>query len=52
MKKLSFLLYTLIPVAAYVINTDGTNTYAFLDADYLKRGEPQEIIEALDALKK
>lgn len=52
MKKLSFLLYTLIPVAAYVINTDGVVTYAFLDADYLKRAEPQAIIDALDALKK
>lgn len=37
-----------LPLAAtYVINTDGTVTYAFLDADYTKRAEPDEVIAAL-----
>lgn len=44
--------YTLPLAATYVIDTNGMVTYAFLDADYRKRAEPQEIIKALDALKK
>lgn len=44
--------YTLPLAATYIINTDGTVTYAFLDADYRNRAEPATIIEALDKLKK
>ncbi|MFG0290205.1 MAG: peroxiredoxin-like family protein [Rhodopirellula sp. JB044] len=33
--------------ATYVINTSGTITYAFLDADYKKRAEPAEVVEAV-----
>lgn len=33
--------------ATYVIDTDGTITYAFVDADYTKRLEPAEIVEVL-----
>lgn len=44
--------YSLPLAATYVIDTNGVVTYAFLDADYRKRAEPQEIIKALDALKK
>ncbi len=43
--------YTLPLAATYVINTDGVVTYTFLDADYRKRAEPAEILEALDKLK-
>ena len=44
--------YSLPLAATYVSDTNGVVTYAFLDADYRKRAEPQEIIKALDALKK
>lgn len=44
--------YTLPLAATYIINTDGTVTYAFLDADYRKRAEPAAILGALDKLKK
>ncbi len=37
--------------AAYVIATDGTVTYAFLDADYRERAEPQRLVSALQAIK-
>ncbi len=41
-----------LPLAAtYVIDTDGTIKYAFLDADYRNRAEPSDILEALRALK-
>ncbi len=41
-----------LPLAAtYVIDRDGTITYAFLDADYRKRAEPSRIIDALDAIE-
>jgi len=41
-----------LPLAAtYVINTDGTITYAFLDADYTKRADPDEVMAALRDLK-
>lgn len=41
-----------LPLAAtYVINTDGTITYAFLDADYRNRAEPNDVIKALENLK-
>ena len=33
--------------ATYVIDTDGTITYAFVDADYTKRIEPSEIVDVL-----
>ena len=42
-----------LPLAAtYVINTDGKITYAFLDANYKKRAEPESILEALAKLRK
>jgi len=37
--------------ATYVIGTDGVIRYAFLDADYRRRAEPEEIIAALKELK-
>ncbi len=41
-----------LPLAAtYVIDTNGTIQYAFLDADYRNRAEPDEIIEVLNKLK-
>ncbi len=33
--------------ATYVINASGKITYAFLDADYKKRAEPSEVIQAV-----
>ena len=40
-----------LPLAAtYVIDTDGTIRYAFLDADYRNRAEPSDIIEVLNNL--
>ena len=40
-----------LPLAAtYVIDTDGTITYAFVDKDYRKRAEPAEVLEAVKAL--
>lgn len=42
-----------LPLAAtYVIDQDGFIQYAFLDADYRNRAEPDDIIEALKKLKK
>ena len=39
-----------LPLAAtYVIDKSGTITYAFLDADYKKRAEPADVIEAVKA---
>ena len=39
-----------LPLAAtYVINESGRITYAFLDADYKKRAEPADVIEAVKA---
>lgn len=41
-----------LPLAAtYVIAKDGTVTWAFLNADYTKRAEPRDIIDALDGLE-
>ncbi|YCM46956.1 redoxin domain-containing protein (plasmid) [Verrucomicrobiaceae bacterium 227] len=37
--------------ATYVISQDGTITYAFADADYRRRAEPDRIVDALRALK-
>jgi peroxiredoxin len=40
-----------LPLAAsYVINTDGTIVYAFLDADYRNRAEPSDIKKALQSI--
>ena len=37
-----------LPLAAtYVINQEGKIAYAFLDADYKKRAEPAEVVEAV-----
>ncbi|WFB34538.1 peroxiredoxin-like family protein [Kiritimatiellota bacterium B12222] len=41
-----------LPLAAtYVIKPDGTITYAFLDADYRNRAEPEEILNALKEIQ-
>ena len=37
--------------ATYIIDTDGTIRYAYLDPDYRKRAEPQELVEELLKLK-
>lgn len=37
--------------ATYVISQDGIITYAFADADYRRRAEPERIIDALNAIK-
>lgn len=40
-----------LPLAAtYVIDTDGTVRYAFLDAEYRNRAEPEEILSTLKNL--
>lgn len=40
-----------LPLAVtYVVDTDGTITYSFVDPDYRKRAEPAEIVKALQAL--
>lgn len=38
--------------ATYVVDSSGKITYAFLDADYKKRAEPAEVIEAVKAAAK
>ncbi len=41
-----------LPLAAtYVIAPDGTVEYAFLDADYRKRAEPEEVMAVLERLE-
>ncbi len=40
--------YTLPMAATYVIDTDGTILEAFVDADYTKRMEPENVIAALE----
>ena len=41
-----------LPLAVtYVVDTNGKITYAFLNSDYKKRAEPEEIIKALKDLK-
>ncbi|MCH3883842.1 AhpC/TSA family protein [Tenacibaculum sp. MSW2] len=41
-----------LPLAAtYVIDTNGIIKYAFLDADYTKRAEPNEILSVLKKIK-
>ena len=37
--------------AAYVVSQDSVITYAFVDADYRRRAEPERILDALKALK-
>ncbi len=37
--------------ATYVISTDGTITYAFADADYRRRAEPDRIVDSLKAIR-
>ncbi len=42
-----------VPLAStFIVDTDGTITYAFVAADYTLRAEPSEIVEKLKALKK
>jgi len=37
-----------IPIpATYVVDTDGTITYAFVDVDYRNRAEPDEVVAAI-----
>ena len=44
---------TTLPLAAtYVIDTDGTVKWAFLDADYRKRAEPADVTAAVKTLSK
>lgn len=38
--------------ATYIIDQEGTITYAFLDPDYTKRASPDELLKALEQLKK
>jgi len=41
-----------LPLAAtYVVNTDGTIAYAFIESDYRQRAEPQAIVDALTKLR-
>ena len=41
-----------LPLAAtYIIDTDGTIRWAFLDADYRKRAEPAEIVDFLQEMR-
>lgn len=41
---------TLPMPATYVIDTDGTVRYAFVNADYTRRADPAEVVETLRAL--
>ncbi|MHC4707572.1 MAG: peroxiredoxin-like family protein [Planctomycetota bacterium] len=42
-----------LPLAAtFVVNTDGTITYAFVDVDYTLRAEPSEIVRELQSVAK
>lgn len=43
--------WTLPLGATYIVDTDGTIAYAFLDADYKKRAEPAEIVRVLEELQ-
>lgn len=36
--------------ATYIIDTDGTVKYSFLDTDYRKRAEPKDIVEVLEVM--
>ena len=41
-----------IPIpATYVIDTDGTVLHAFVDADYTKRMEPDDVVDVLKRRK-
>lgn len=42
--------FTLPVPATYVIDKDGVIAYAFADADYTKRLDPEEVIAALEKL--
>ncbi len=44
--------YTLPLAATYVIDSDGVIRYAFLDADYKRRAEPADVLEAVAKLRK
>ncbi|QDU86766.1 Putative peroxiredoxin bcp [Pirellulimonas nuda] len=44
--------YTLPLAATYVIDSDGVIRYAFLDADYKRRAEPSDVLEAVGKLGK
>lgn len=43
--------YELPLAATYVIGTDGTIRYAFIDADYRKRAEPEDVLTVLKTLR-
>ena len=36
--------------ATYVVDTQGVIRYAFIDADYTKRAEPSDVVEAVKSL--
>ena len=41
-----------LPISAtYVVATDGTVTYAFADADYTRRADSSDVLQALETLK-
>jgi len=42
--------FTLPITAAYIVDTDGVIVYSFVDADYTKRVEPDEIVSILEGL--
>lgn len=42
--------YSLPCPATFVIDTDGTIVYAFIDADYTIRAEPERVLQALKTL--
>lgn len=42
--------HTLPMPATYVIDTDGTVRYAFVDADYTRRAEPADVLDVLQTL--
>ena len=43
--------FTLPIPATYVVDRGGTIVHSFVDADYTKRMEPDEVVEALEKLK-
>ena len=43
--------FTLPIPATYIVDRDGTIVHSFVDADYTKRMEPDEVVEALEKLK-
>ncbi|WFS63874.1 peroxiredoxin-like family protein [Pseudodesulfovibrio thermohalotolerans] len=44
--------FTLPLPATFVVDTDGTIAYAFVDPDYTVRAEPADVLDALDQLER